>query len=390
VPPGVRVVSLFLIPPTLFLVGVCLFIALLARQWELTVLCLLVLTVAAGAKLWAALSLSGITCRAAVDRRRAFPGEPLVLTVEAENRRCLPVMLRVDLPVGGLRGPAAAPRAETGLLWYQRVAFRWELSAAQRGVHLVGPLRVTAGDLLGFFASRRTEIQGLEVLVYPRIRCLQPFPIPRAEFFGVAGAESPVRDPVYILGTRDYQPGRPARHIHWKASARHARLQEKLFEPSEQEKALLLLAVDRFVQEDAREEFEQTLEAMASLAARLDRDGCAVGLIVDARAVGGVAPVVPVGRSAEQLPAILERLARLTMESAGPLAAILERLPVPWGTSCLAFALDPAGGVLAARDTLVDRRLAVSTVVARPGAADAGGPADTRALQELFLPGAAA
>ncbi|MBW1691959.1 MAG: DUF58 domain-containing protein, partial [Deltaproteobacteria bacterium] len=49
-----------------------------------------------------------------------------------------------------------------------------------------------------------------------------------------------------MLGTRDYQNWRPARHIHWKASASHNRLQEKVFEPSEQEKVLLAVEVSQF------------------------------------------------------------------------------------------------------------------------------------------------
>ncbi len=75
------------------------------------------------------------------------------------------------------------------------------------------------------------------------------------ELFGVPGVKSPVKDPVYILGTRDYQPSGPSRHIHWKASARHLKLQEKVFEPSEQEKVLLALEVGSFQKSLANEAF---------------------------------------------------------------------------------------------------------------------------------------
>ena len=123
--------------------------------------------------------------------------------------------------LGGLGGPERKPlRAEGGLLWYQTVAFRWEVTASRRGLHSLGPHRLVAGDLLGFFSRVGTEGNGLHVVVYPRIVPLRPFPLPRRDFFGIPGAEGPVKDPVFILGTRDYQPGRPAKHIHWKASAR--------------------------------------------------------------------------------------------------------------------------------------------------------------------------
>ena len=83
---------------------------------------------------------------------------------------------------------------------------------------------------------------------------LGPLSLPRRDFFGVPGGESPVDDPVYILGTTDYQNGRPAKYIHWKASARHHRLQEKVFESTEQEKILLVVDVDQFVKAEAEDE----------------------------------------------------------------------------------------------------------------------------------------
>jgi uncharacterized protein (DUF58 family) len=382
------VASLFLTPLLLFLVGVCLFIALLSRQWELTVLCLLVFTVAGTAKGWTALARSGLASRAAIDRKRSFPGERLTLSAQVENRRCLPISLRVGVPAGALSPPnAPAPSAKTGLLWYQQIAFRWELIAARRGVHAVGPLRVTAGDLFGFFTSRWTAADAFEVLVYPRILPLRPSPLPRRDFFGIPGAESPVRDPVYILGTREYQHGGPAKHIHWKASARHHRLQEKLFEPTEQEKVLLAVAVDGFARQDAGEEFERTLEAVASLAVRLEGGGCAVGVAANGNVVGGGAPLVPVGRSAQQLPSILELMARLTMRPAAPLMDVLGSMPLSWGMSCVGFALEQAGEILLVRGLLARRRVPVTLFVARAG----DGPAEPRSaigvrrLEDLFL-----
>jgi uncharacterized protein (DUF58 family) len=376
----------------LVLVGVGLFIALLLGQWELTLLCLLVFTVAAAAKAWTALSRSGLACHAAVDRLRAFPGERLTLSVQAENRRWLPIFLQVGVPARGLLAPGqAVPYAENGLLWHQRAAFRWELWATRRGVHAVGPLHAAAGDLFGFFTSRRIAADGIEVLVYPRIRPVRRSPLPRRDFFGIPGAESPVRDPVYILGTREYQHGRPAKHIHWKASARHHRLQEKLFEPTEQEKILLVLDVEGFARDEAREEFERAVEGVASLAVERERQGCAVGVATNGTVVGGGAPLVAVGRSAQQLPAILGLLARLTMRRAAALLEILEGMSLSWGTSCVGFARELAPGVLVARDALARRRMPLVLFVARTGDAPVrgGSPMDVRRLDDLFLDGAA-
>ena len=358
-----RVSSLFVLPPSLCLVGLLLFVALLNGQRELAVLSFLVLGMAGVAKLWARATRAGLRCRLALDRNRLFPGETARLAAEVENRRVLPALVEVAVPARGLLPPGAnAAHGERGLLWYQTGTFRWELQAFRRGVYQVGPLRMRSGDLLGFYAASRTDGEPAEVLVYPRIRPLVRRALPRRDFFGIPGPDSPVRDPVYILGTRDYQPGRPAKHIHWKASARHHRLQEKLFEPSEQEKVLLAVTVEGFAQAED-EAFEGTLEACASLAVRLDRAGVALGVAVDGVLVGEAAAFVPVGRRPHQLQAILELLARLTPTPAAPLLDVLGAT-LPWGLTCVCFSLEGARGAAVAY--LEHRRVPVLRVAARP------------------------
>ena len=91
--------SLFILPLTLFFVGLFLFIALLYGQRDLIILTLLVLGLAVGAKLWARMSLSGIRCRSGVDKQKLFPGESLTLRMSTENGKFLPVWFRVEIPV---------------------------------------------------------------------------------------------------------------------------------------------------------------------------------------------------------------------------------------------------------------------------------------------------
>ena len=374
-----RVSSFFVLPPSLCLVGLLLFVALLNGQRDLTVLSLLVLGMAGVANGWARATRAGLRCRLTLDRDRLFPGETARLAAEVENRRVLPALVEVAVPAHGLLPPGAnAVRGERGLLWYQTGTFRWELQAFRRGVYQVGPLRMRSGDLLGFYAASQPDGAHAEVLVYPRIRSLARPVLPRRDFFGIPGADSPVRDPVYILGTRDYQPGRPAKHIHWKASARHHRLQEKLFEPSEQEKVLLAVTVEGFAQAED-ETFERTLEACASLAVRLDRAGVALGAAVDGVLVGEAAALVPVGRGSRQLPAILELLARLTPTPAAPLLDVLGET-LPWGLTCVCFSLEGARGAAVAH--LEHCRVAVLRVAARPGPEDGA-----RALDAMLAGG---
>jgi uncharacterized protein (DUF58 family) len=344
-----RVPSLFATSVILFFVGIFLFIALLARQRDLIILSLLVFSMTGGLKLWTRFSPVRMRCALTLDKKRVFAGDRLFLKAHAENGKFLPVWLEVEIPVDGSSHmfPNEAPLTGQGsLLWYQMTRFQWEFTAETRGVKEIGPLKIVTGDLFGFFQKEKETGETLEAIVYPRLVPLGPFSLPRRDFFGVPGGESPVDDPVYILGTTDYQNGRPAKYIHWKASARHHRLQEKVFESTEQEKILLAVDVDQFVKAGAEDEFERILEVVASMAARLDRQGCAVGLLTNG-ITPGISPVVSVSRSPQQLSDILEALARLKMEPGEALIDMLRKIEIPWGTSCLYFALkeDPSTDV---------------------------------------------
>jgi uncharacterized protein (DUF58 family) len=235
-------------------------------------------------------------------------------------------------------------------------------------VYAVGPAVTETGDPFGLFFRRVIPGEPLELVVYP-VR----FPIVPAfgeamDLFGAIRAEGLIEDPVNLMGTREYQPGRPARAIHWKASVRLNRLQEKVFEPSRRARVLLSVDVRGFRGAEDERAFEETLEAAASIAVRLVRSGVSVGLITNAAMVGDPPPVVPVSLAPGQLPAILERMARMTMEPAGDLIGPAGRiLSLTSGTGCLHFVhtLDEAAEAFGAH--LAERRTPVSFLAARRG-----------------------
>jgi hypothetical protein len=75
------------------------------------------------------------------------------------------------------------------------------------------------------------------------------------------------------------------------------------------------------------------------MAVRLDRQGCAVGLLTNG-ITKGTSPVVSISRSPQQLSDILEALARLKLEPGEALIDMLRKVEIPWGTSCLYFTLN--------------------------------------------------
>jgi uncharacterized protein (DUF58 family) len=362
-----RVSSLFVTAPVLLSVGVVLFPALIYGQRDLTILCFLVFGIIGSLRLWGTAGLLGVKCNPGLSGSRMFPGEQFVVHVRVENRKVLPVWVEVKVPVNDTGTTHSAEEVlggERGILWYQATRFEWELTSGKRGVHRIGPVKVTSGDLFGFFPREKETEESLEVVVYPRLVPLKTLSISRRDFFGTVGAESPVKDPVYVFGTTDYYYGRPARFIHWKASARHHRLQEKMFESSGQEKILIVVDVDGFEGEQAIDPFERTLEAAASLAVQLGRSGFGVGVLTNGAVKGWERRYLRVTRSESQLSDVLELFARLEARSSLEMADLINRgLALPYGVSCIYFAFEETKNQRMAVERLKHIRVPVTTIM---------------------------
>jgi uncharacterized protein (DUF58 family) len=320
--------TVFNSPVIWIFVAIILFIALLYRHSDLSLLAALVLLLMAGSKAWSLISLSRVFCSVHLDKGRAFPQETVTLTTNVENAKFLPVWVRIQWPWSGVLGSmdeASIAPQESGLLWHQRARFHRSLKALRRGVYQVGPSHICTSDFFGFFKSRKKLNKIVQIIVYPRIVELKPVDVPRHDLYGTPGDQSPVKDPVYVIGTHDYHPSRPSRHIHWKASARRLRLQEKIFEPSEQGKIMIVLDAGTFEKDQAADPFEYTLEVIASLILQWTKTRQAVGFMTNGTTQGGDFAVVPTGRSSKQLSTILEVLARLQMRQKTKLSRIIHQ-----------------------------------------------------------------
>lgn len=333
---GSRFVQLF--------VAAFLFIALLNGQRDLILFAIVLLGITNGADLWSRFSRFNLITSSAIDKSKVFPGESIELTLDVANKKWLPVWLRMKLPIPDDLEPLGEEKRfarESGLLWFQQVRFSWVLTPQKRGIYPLGPPRMTVGDLMGFYPRQTGGERELEIIVYPRLIPLKPLTLPKRDFFGIPGAKSPVQDPVYIMGTREYQHGRSARAIHWKASARRNRLQEKIFEPSEQAKILIVVDVDGYAENYAHDDFEQTLEVAASLAIECDRQTFAIGLATNGMVQGSRLSVFPPVHGPLQLARILETLAGLTMDVRENIStAIKTSTLLGAGVSCIGFAYE--------------------------------------------------
>jgi len=247
--------------------------------------------------------------------------------VDVENGSFLPVAVRSVLAGAGCfsgSGQGEDMRVQR-VGGHQGGRLEWVLKAPRRGVYRIGPPLTETGDALGLFFQRTARDPALEIVIYPRRFPISSFPWQARELFGSLRAEGLIEDPVNTIGTREYQPGRPSRFLHWKASARLGKMQEKLYEPTSHRKVLFVLDVRGYLdclngeeeqgRERGKEAFETCLEALGGLVLSLMETGASFGLITNAHIRGGIRRYLDIGRGPEHAGALLEILARLQLKS---------------------------------------------------------------------------
>jgi uncharacterized protein (DUF58 family) len=349
-------------------VTLALFLALLYRQIELTLFALTLMGLAFGLRIWSRFSTRHLTFRLTVDKGKVFPGEEIDLRLIVENNKFLPVLVetRLLLPASLLpEDRELLIRERSGLLWHQKVSFGRVLRPARRGVYQSGAYRLITGDFFGFFPKPLTEERRVDILVFPRLVPVRSFPFPNRIMFGKKAHLSPIQDPIRILGTRDYRSFSPARNIHWKATARHDKLQEKIFEVTEQEKLLIVLEADGFVKHQDETVFEQAIEAIGALSFEMDARHYAMGFMTNCGMHGDGPRMLKPGRNPRHLPRLFEMLARIQFHGTAPMDRLLtESLGLFQGSSCLFFSYDPVQRASPLRRA----NLPLTNVICRPKA----------------------
>jgi uncharacterized protein (DUF58 family) len=337
---------------SLSLLGGALLLAAWHGQVGMVILLGLVFSAAGLAAAWSRVSLDGVTCQRSIEEKRLFPGEFSEVTLQITNRKPLPLpWIKVDdeIPEGlarnipTLAGDWPGVRLLTrsaSILWYSKAKWRCRLQGDRRGYYRIGPMRITSGDIFGFYPRWATIPLRDHIMVYPRIFPLDRL-FPSLHPLGESKTTRPIfQDPTRILGLRDYRPEDSLKHIHWKASARHQNLQVKVFECTTTLKISLFLAVDHFLLTGSppREDFELAISTAASLAYHLIEQGAPVGLFVNTcLADSGLAVSMAPGSTHDHLMEILEALAKVTPRYGDSFEAFLqgERRHLPSGSTLI-------------------------------------------------------
>jgi uncharacterized protein (DUF58 family) len=315
--------SVFGFSLTIALEGLLFFIAAANGAGHLSILCATTLALMAGARAWGQAGLSRLHADLSLDRRRAFPGESFHLAADFANHKFLPVWMRIELPIPeALELNGTAAEGETFLGPFGRTAGKWTFRAARRGVYRLGPATLAAGDPLGLHRRERFLSFADEAVVFPRIVPLAELDLPFRDFFGIHPSKGIIEDPAWYEGTREYSGTRPARNIHWKASARLGVLQEKIFQPTSHRKVYFLVDGEGFRAAEDQAGFEAALEVAASLATRFAETGASFAAAVNCAVIGYPA-ALPLGRGPEHLGKALELLARCSLGPGTAFPALL-------------------------------------------------------------------
>ena len=340
---------------------VVLLLAAWFGQVVVVILAGLVLSAAGLAKLGSRFSLVGVHCQRFLSEQRLFPGEYTELRLRLVNRKLLPlpwVQVDDEVPAGLTADIPLAPGSRPGsgflsnagsLLWYTGISWRCRLSCNKRGYYSLGPLVVTSGDIFGFYPRSITQPLIDHIIVYPRLFPLAQLGLPSLYPLGETKAERRIfEDPTRTIGVRDYSPQDTLRHVHWKASARHQKLQVRVFEPTTTLKVALFLAVDSFQHNDganSEQDFELGISTVASIANYVVQQRSPVGLFANTCLPDSGQPVrIPPSSSVSQLVNILEALAKVILLPSGSFDEFLESEwgSLPWGTTLIVVISKPS------------------------------------------------
>jgi uncharacterized protein (DUF58 family) len=337
---------------------------MVAGKPALALFALLILLTAGLAWGWNRICLSRVDYQREFSATRVFPGELVTMTIRIGDWKPLPVTgLGVDEEIADALIPLDQPTSlgatpgrrtmhfTTSIRPYERISWPVTVRCERRGWHPVGPAVLRASDPFGFFTSRATVEADDAVLVYPRVHALRDLGFPTRQPFGeTRTSRDLLTDPSRVIGVRDYRPDDPFRSIHWKATARLMRLQVRVNEPA----ASLQLGV--FINLDTFEHYwegldielsERAIEVGASIAAWAVAERYAVGVYANGIVAGSDQPLrAPPGRGPNQLPRLLEGMAKITPYSTVSFTRMLktETVRFPWGsTAVIVTSMMPAG-----------------------------------------------
>lgn len=231
-----------------------------------------------------------------------YRGDPFAITVRAKNRgkRFPIVSLRLEslFPSGPTSAYVEKIPSRTSALIRLRALF------PKRGVYALPPLTIRSAFPMGLFERRLVYDDGVEVVVYPRVRALRTGAFEQIRGFGETPRLKRGEDDEFF-GLRDYIPGDDIRRIAWHVSARVGHPVVRELEPSTSRNVHIVFDTRGVPEmEDFEEQFEDAVDLVASLAVTCLNRYYSVAIVTPDAAV-------PLGEGSAHIDAVLNMLARL-------------------------------------------------------------------------------
>lgn len=180
-----------------------------------------------------------------------------------------------------------------------------ELIPSRRGILRFEGVRLGCPDVLGLFRGWTTNPLPGSILILPRRYPMAPLSLPGLMKYQPGGVTmaSSVGESEEFMALRDYRPGDPLRHIHWRSFAKTQRLIVKEFEDEFFVRHALIL--DTFCGPKAADLFEEAVSVASSIASNLQTQDTLLDLLF----VGPEAYCFTAGRGVGQVERMLEILA---------------------------------------------------------------------------------
>lgn len=155
----------------------------------------------------------------------------------------------------------------------------YPLLIPRRGRYAIEGIKLQTRFPFGLFVKGATVRLPSEIIVYPEIKPLPGDLIGDVTALGHEQAAFRRGTGASLYNLRGYQAGDDSRAIHWRTSARQARLIVKETEAEDQRR--VMLALSTAVPDADRHAFEEAVSLTASLAMYFHERSYAIGLLVD-------------------------------------------------------------------------------------------------------------
>ena len=216
------------------------------------------------------------------DDANPMEGSPVQFELFVQNRGLLPcIFVSVAYNLAGR--VTGADRERLFLAWLgpgQTATATARAIFDRRGRHSLPEVSVETSAPFGLFRRSKRVGTATELLVLPRV-----YPVGSLESLGASGSAEPrsasARVGEQTAGSRNYLPGDPWAHIHWRNTGRTAQPQVKEFERTPDRSLAIVFSSRDLAKRGNTEATEHAVRIAASLADAVCRAGGTVRLLAD-------------------------------------------------------------------------------------------------------------